>query len=224
MRKPPRRTRERILETALRLYNMSGEPNVTTTVIADTLGISPGNLYYHFRNKDGITDGIVEQFTREIEPLLQAQLERAHDVVHAWRSLHALFDLIWRYRFLYLDLNDLLSRNRTVELRFRDLVERKTVAARALCEGLAASGAMTSDGARIEALAVNIVVLTTWWLSFETVRNARRLPEPAEQAAAVARGAHQVFALISPHLRAGPREAFERLAGEPLAARNRSDG
>ena len=125
MRKPPRRTRERILETALRLYNVFGEPNVTTTVIADTLGISPGNLYYHFRNKDGITDGIVERFMHEIEPLLQAQLERAHDVAHAWRSLHAMFDLIWRYRFLYLDLNDLLSRNRTVELRFRDLVEAK---------------------------------------------------------------------------------------------------
>lgn len=217
-RKPPRRTRERILETALRLYNAFGEPNVTTNVIAETMGISPGNLYYHFRSRDGITDGIVEQFVREIEPLLGALHERHRDAGHAWRSLHALFELIWRYQFLYRDLNDLLWRNRTVELRFREILERKTAAARALCDGLAEAGMLSADAGERGALAINMVVVSTWWLSYETVRNARRLPEPAEQAAAVSRGARQVFMLIAPYLDAGSRAAFERMAAEPWPA------
>ncbi|MEO8411637.1 MAG: TetR/AcrR family transcriptional regulator, partial [Propionivibrio sp.] len=77
--KPKRRTRERILEASLRLFNDFGEPNVTTTVIADDLNISPGNLYYHFHNKDEIVEAIFAGFEQEIDEILTVPGSRPAD-------------------------------------------------------------------------------------------------------------------------------------------------
>ncbi len=209
-RKPKRRTRERILETSLRLFNDFGEPNVTTTTIADEMNISPGNLYYHFRNKDEITNTIFADFRREIERTLAAPDGRDADIEDAWLYLHLVFELVWRYRFLYRDLNDLLSRNRTLEIHFKEILEHKVRTAERLCDSLVASGEMEATPEERRALAVNMVVVATYWLSYEYVRNPRHFAESD----VVARGAYHVMSMLAPCLRGTSRELFERLARE----------
>lgn len=211
-RKPPRRTRERLLDLSLRLFNEQGEPQVTTTAIADEMNISPGNLYYHFRNKDDIVDALFEQFEREMDALLRLPQEREADVEDAWLFLHLLFETIWKHRFVYRDLSDLLTRNRRVETHFKSILDGKHRAARALCEGLAARGQLRASPFEIDALATNMVVVATWWLQFEYVRNARRFSDPDYPSRAMARGAFQVLALTGAYLDGDARALFERLA------------
>ena len=125
-----RQTRQRILDASLGMFNLQGEPNVTTNHIADELEISPGNLYYHFRNKDDIVNSIFAQFEGEIVRMLTVPAGRRSSMDDVWSYLHAMFELIWKYRFFYRDLNDLLSRNRTLELQFKAILAHKTALAR----------------------------------------------------------------------------------------------
>ena len=214
----PVKTRDRILAKSLEMFNATGEPNVTTNHIADELEISPGNLYYHFRNKDDIVNALFEQFEREIDPLLDAPKRREIHFEDAWLFLHLLFESIWRYRFIYRDVNDLLSRNRRLELHFRTILERKNSVARLLCEAMQRTGQLHANDTEIAALATNMVVVATWWLSFEFVTNARHFNETGYQNAAMARGAYQVLAMLAPFLSDEGRVLFQRLAREYLSA------
>ncbi len=211
-RKPKRRTRERILETALALFNNFGEPNVTTQLIADEMGISPGNLYYHFHSKDEIIESIFADFERSIEDTLTVPQRRTTNVEDIWLYLHLIFEGIWTYRFLYRDVNELLSRNRLLETHFKRIVAHKMKTAALICDGLVATGDMKASPAEIQTLAVNMTVLATYWLSFEFVREPRRTID----AAALARGVFQVMSLAAPYLQGRSRVLFERLATEYL--------
>jgi AcrR family transcriptional regulator len=215
-RKPPRRTRERILELALRLCNEYGEPNVNTTIIAEEMNISPGNLYYHFKNKEDIINHVFQQFEKEMDKLLTIPVSndgRLPNVEDAWLFLHVLFELIWKYRFLYRDLNNLLINNRTFELRFKSLLAQKVRMVRWLADGLARQAQLQATREEIDALATNMVVVATYWLSYEYVLNPRRFSEPEYVSQVVSRGCYQVMILTAPYLAGPARAHFERLAG-----------
>ncbi|MGC4395507.1 TetR/AcrR family transcriptional regulator [Hydrogenophaga crocea] len=204
-KKAPRRTAERILETTLDLFNRFGEPNVSTTLISAELGISPGNLYYHYPAKDELINSLFERYERALGELLNAA-DGVRNVEDAWFFLHSLFERIWEYRFLYRDLNDLLSKNRLLETRFQALLAAKARAVRGMLGGLGRAGAVQLDSREVEPTADSMVVLLTYWLSYEYVRDPRRALEPEQAQSALMRGAQHVLHQLAPYLEPAQRQ------------------
>ncbi|MDP2417269.1 MAG: TetR/AcrR family transcriptional regulator [Hydrogenophaga sp.] len=212
VKKAPRRTAERIQEVTLELFNRFGEPNVSTTLISAELGISPGNLYYHYPAKDELINALFERYERALNELLNAS-DGVRNVEDAWFFMHSLFETIWAYRFLYRDLNDLLSKNRLLETHFQSVLKNKIRAIRTVLTGMSRTGAVDIDTREVEPTAQCMVVVLTYWLSFEYVRDPRNALEPDNAQQALMRGAYHVLTLLAPYLEASQRQHLLALAG-----------
>jgi AcrR family transcriptional regulator len=211
-RKRPRRTRERILETALLLFNRFGAPHTTTADIADEMEISPGNLYYHFRNKDEIIAELFAGFEGRLAELMVSPQGRSASVEDLWFLLHLLFEAMWDHRFLFRDLDEILSRNRKLASRFALIMRRGSRNVIELCRGLVATGAMEASEREIAALADNVGLVATYWISYQKISAGER---PAD-AVSLDRAAYQVLSLIAPFLRGNARALLDRLSGDYL--------
>ena len=181
------------------MFNAQGEPNVTTNHIADELEISPGNLYYHFRNKDDIIEHLFARYEQRMDTALAAPQGRLPGLEDIWLQLHRVFECIWDYRFLYRDLVEILSRNRRLRMRFARILRRADEQAHAVMRGLSQAGVMRASVEELAATATNILVIATFWLNYASARGDQ------DEHASIRDGIVQVMMLIAPFLRDAER-------------------
>ncbi len=94
-----RRNRQRILDASIELFNQSGAIAVTTNHIAKHLAISPGNLYFHFRNKEDIVRELFKTMAQETYQMWNVDLDLT-PVEFISRS----YDVSWRFRFFHREM------------------------------------------------------------------------------------------------------------------------
>jgi len=203
-----RQTKDRILEASLTMFNAQGEPNVTTNHIADELGISPGNLYYHYRNKDDIVEQLFARYEARMDQALLVPDGRLPTLEDVWMQLHLVFECMWTFRFLYRDLVDIVSRNRKLKQHFARILNRAAASAEKVLKGLARAEIMRATPDEIHATAENVLLVATFWLNYNTVRGAR--PDASQED--LTHGIYQVMLLIAPFLRDAERMHLNTLA------------
>jgi AcrR family transcriptional regulator len=163
---PKPRTRERILQASLELFNAQGERSVTTNHIAAHLEISPGNLYYHFRNKQAIIAELFDRYEQNVDGFLQLPEGRAVTIEDKTRYLESLLSAMWDYRFVHRDLEHLLSGDERLAERYRLFAKRHLLSAQKIYQGFVDAGILQMTPPQVEALAVNAWIIMTSWVPF----------------------------------------------------------
>ncbi|MGF1724520.1 TetR/AcrR family transcriptional regulator [Photobacterium nomapromontoriensis] len=188
------KTRDKIILAALELFNESGEPNVTTNHIAAHLGISPGNLYYHFRNKEEIIHSIFDQYADDLsihfQPLEHTQITVDNVLVY----LDAVFMLMWRYRFFYANLPDILRRDAVLQQKYLLAQDGLRQNIMAMMNSFCLSGLLDLDDSEILNLTDTLKLVASSWIFYQTTQ----VPGAKITKAVIYQGVLQMLSIVRP--------------------------
>ena len=202
------KTRDRILAAALELFNQQGERKVTTNHISAHLGMSPGNLYYHFKNKQEIIYELFLSYEEMVDANLKVPTERQLTVEDKLHYLQKVFQGLWEYRFIHRDMEHLLLGEDRLHSRYRDFFRRCQKNTEGIYKGLRDANIIKLDDRNLEGLALNTWIVVTSWFSF---LQCNLLADENESITLdmVKGGIYQVFQLEHPYLSDEYREQVE---------------
>ena len=123
--KPKTTRRELILATSLQMFNEQGSHKVSTNHIAKAMDISPGNLYYHFKNKEHIIRELLARLIEGFDSLVQVRGEFKSGIDLIAETIEATAQLIYAYRFIYIELAALLTRDEMFKTMYCDIKTRR---------------------------------------------------------------------------------------------------
>ncbi|MBM7139634.1 MULTISPECIES: TetR/AcrR family transcriptional regulator [Acinetobacter] len=160
------KTKDRILQISLQLFNERGERSVTTNHIAAELGISPGNLYYHFRNKHEIIKELMHQYQAETLEMLSLPEDRPLTTNDKINYFQVLSGQLWSYRFIHRDVYHLVESNEDFKKIYPRFAGQVMQQGQKIYQAFVDAGLMKMTASEIEALIINLWIVLTNWTNF----------------------------------------------------------
>jgi AcrR family transcriptional regulator len=190
-------TKDRILDKALELFNERGTDNVTTNHIAEALSMSPGNLYYHYRNKAEIVRALFARIQGEWAGNYAVPEGRAPDLGLMEAMLAGNFGIQARYRFFFRDLTLLLNADPELAAAYRANREAGIANTVFLIRLFVEAGVIESpgDAEAIDDLAQLLWLVGDFWLVFKDVGGAPFTQADSDH------GVRMFRRIITPYLR-----------------------
>ncbi len=171
------KTKEKILKTALGLFNNEGEAQISSVDIASVMEISPGNLYYHYKGKDEIIAELYTDFETEIRQVLSSPIREPLAIEDNWVYLYIIFEEIYDFRFFYRNQSELVTRIPALKPRFARLLGLKEQTAFSLLSALEDSGHLLFSDGEKAALTSRLVQHFTFWLQYHDLRSGTAPPK-----------------------------------------------
>ena len=215
------RTKDKILQASIELFNQQGERQVTTNHIAAHLGISPGNLYYHFRNKEDIVRHIFKEYAKLLDNRLQPPSRPSEALDALAQYLDVVFELMWRFHFIYANLPDILSRDDALQQDYLQVQKGVLNKVISVLNALKHADVIAIDDADVPNFAHTIKLVVTFWISYLKTQ----APHAAIDQQQADQGVLKILLLFKPYAtaQAMPRIDklqlhYQQLAGQPLLA------
>ncbi|HKH77220.1 MAG TPA: TetR/AcrR family transcriptional regulator [Rubrobacteraceae bacterium] len=182
-----RSTKERVLGAAVRLFNEKGTAAISTNHIAEEAGISPGNLYYHYRNKDEIIREIFERVDAYWGEAYSLPTDGASTLGDMRAMVEETFAGLWEYRFFYRELAALTLRDPGLRERYLKVRDRGLSGTEALLRGFVEAGVLREpeDEAAIPELAKTLMLIAEHWLPFADAGGEELGPDRVREGAAL---------------------------------------
>lgn len=199
-------TKERILDSALKLFNENGEGSVTTAQIAEYLNISEGNLWYHFRTKRDIVFELFCRLETEVDENLSRLPDENLDLRDFMSYLARALEYLWEYRFLFRDRHDHRENDADAVRRIRELTVRGQHNVERILDNMRRRGMLVLSPEEARALAINAWIVHSNWLHFLQIREAVQEITKSH----IKEGFAQLIWLFNPYLdEDGKREATD---------------
>lgn len=163
------KTPEKIIDSALRLFNEQGTKAVSTNHIAAAAGISPGNLYYHFRNKEAIIRAIFEQMDAYgMEQYLGIFNDLQSGTLEAIEQTFVMIQKFnWRYRFFKRELTALIMGDKLLKESFHQTHRKMLEVIRKSNDDAVAVGTLKAMSDKEMALFTEeIWLVALFWLNY----------------------------------------------------------
>lgn len=161
------KTNEKIIHASLQLFNERGERSTTTNHIAAHLGISPGNLYYHFKNKQDIIRSIFDDYEHFLNTSFQPYEPKAVTVDLLISYFDIMFEIPWRFRFMYTNLNDILGRDEGLSKRYLVIQQNALQRSCNILGQLKQDGLLDVPDNKIIRLADTMRMIACFWIGYQ---------------------------------------------------------
>jgi AcrR family transcriptional regulator len=169
---PSMKTRDKIIQASILLFNEHGERNVTTNHIAAHLGISPGNLYYQFRNKEDIILSIYEEYASNLLldtiPKVSTEVKPLDAII---LYMDAVFQMMMKFRFFYSNLPVLLDKNPSLREKYVEVQYSIAERVSQLLISLRNAGIVDFNDEDLADIVSILRIINTFWLSFYQTQN-----------------------------------------------------
>lgn len=162
------KTKERILDTALQLFNERGLAAVTLRTIANEMGISQGNLNYHYKTRQDIVEGLYHRLVVQMSTIVAAAGQSMpSDLAAIFEQSKEIMGAFYNYRFLMLDFVQIMRVHPSIHAHYQELTQLRAQQFATIFEQWTQAGIMLPEVyvGQYKALYQRQQIMGDYWLS-----------------------------------------------------------